>query len=169
MQKPTSTNIGAVATAGLASLCCVGPLVLTMIGVAGLGSAGLPFTIFEPYRPYLMVMTALFLSVGFYMAYRKQEESCGEDEACATPRSLKMGKVGLGTVTGLTGLMLAVPSLPVSGTSSVATAGAAEGCPAETPEIAPNFLGDHKLCPPINGCGIKTFLLIFLLTFFDFS
>ena len=70
-----------------------------MIGVAGLGSAGLPLTIFEPYRPYLMGMTALFLSVGFYMAYRKQEESCGEDEACATPRSLKMRKVGLWTVT----------------------------------------------------------------------
>ena len=126
MQKSTLTNIGAVATAGLASLCCVGPLVLGMIGVAGLGSAGLALTIFEPYRPYLMGMTALFLSVGFYMAYRKQEESCGEDEACATPRSLKMRKVGLWTVTGLTGLMLAVPSLPVSGTSSVATAGVTE-------------------------------------------
>lgn len=119
MQRFSLTSIGAVVSATLASLCCVGPLVLAGLGIAGLGSAGLAVSIFEPYRPYLMGFTVLFLGVGFFITYRKQEASCEEGKACVVPGSLKMRKVGLWSVTGLTALMLAVPYVPVSGTSSV--------------------------------------------------
>jgi mercuric ion transport protein len=118
MQRFSITSIGAVVAATLASLCCVGPLVLAGLGIAGLGSAGLAVSIFEPYRPYLMGFTVLFLGVAFFMTYRKQEDSCEEGKACAVPASLKMRKVGLWSVTGLTALMLAVPYLPTPSTSS---------------------------------------------------
>lgn len=126
MQKSTLTTIGAFVAAGLASLCCVGPLVLALVGVTGLGAAGLALTFFEPYRPYLTGVTALLLGLGFFMTYRKKEENCGEGKACVAPTSPKMRKAGLWVVTGLAGLMLAFPYLPVSGTSSAPTASATQ-------------------------------------------
>lgn len=117
MHKSTFTGIGAVVSAVLASLCCIGPLVLTGLGVAGLGAAGLAFTLFEPYRPYLIGLTGLFLGLGFYVMYRKPAETC-QEVVCAVPRSHRMQKAGLWIVTGLTGLMVAAPYLPLSVASS---------------------------------------------------
>lgn len=117
MEKPTFTNTGAVVTASLASLCCAGPLVLAVIGGAGLGSVSSTFSVFEPYRPYFIGMTALFLGIGFFMTYRNRAKSCEENEACVAPISLKMRKVSLWSITGITALMLAVPYLPLNGTS----------------------------------------------------
>ena len=118
MEKSTLTNVGAVVTAALASLCCVGPLVLAGIGVAGLGSVGSAFSFFEPYQSYFTGLAVLFLGVGFFLTYRKREENCAEGKACATQGSLKMRKVGLWAITGLTGLMLAVPHLLMTDTST---------------------------------------------------
>ena len=113
MEKSTLTSVGAVATASLAALCCAGPL-----GLAVLGTAGLGLHIFEPYRPYLIAMTAILLGIGFYLTYRKRAETCGDDGVCIAPTSLRMRKVGLWAATGFTGLMLAVPYLPMGSISA---------------------------------------------------
>lgn len=78
--KNTSTvasGMGALFSALLASVCCLGPLVLAGIGLGGLGLAAT----FAPFRPVLLVLTGIFLALAFYFAYRKREVVC-EDGRC---------------------------------------------------------------------------------------
>ncbi len=77
MNKTVLSTSGSIVSAFLASLCCIGPVVLSVIGAGSLGFAA----VFEPYRPYLMVTTVLFLGAGFYFTYRKREVKC-EDGTC---------------------------------------------------------------------------------------
>lgn len=77
MNKAILTTSGLVLSALLASLCCIGPVVFSLIGAGSLGFAAA----FEPYRPYLMAMTVVFLGAGFYFTYRKRAVGC-EDGAC---------------------------------------------------------------------------------------
>ena len=74
--------IGSALAAFLASLCCLGPLLLGGIGLGVALAAS-----FESLRPYFLVVTGLLLSVGFYLAYRKPAtvEACA-DGTC-TPNS----------------------------------------------------------------------------------
>lgn len=68
MKKNTSA-VGAILSAVLASICCVGPLALGALGLGGVGFAiGL-----EKYRPYFLAATAIFLAAGFYQAYFRRE------------------------------------------------------------------------------------------------
>ena len=65
--------------AGLASLCCIGPLVAFGIGLGTFGAAAL----FEGMRPYLLIVTGALLVAGFYLAYRKQPTEQCADGSCA--------------------------------------------------------------------------------------
>ncbi len=80
--KERSLAIGSTLTALLASLCCLGPLLL---GGAGIGAV-LTAT-FAPLRPYFLTFSVILLAGGFYLVYRKPKagESCG-GETCA-PKS----------------------------------------------------------------------------------
>lgn len=89
-------SAGAVVTAFLASLCCVGPLVFVSLGVgAGLASR------FEPLRPLFTVLTLGLLAVGFYTVYgvgfntggQQAAAACGPDGECAVPRNRTREKV----------------------------------------------------------------------------
>lgn len=57
--------VGALGAAFAASLCCTGPLLFVAFGIGG---AGLAAT-FEPFRPWLLGLTALLLGAGFYSVY----------------------------------------------------------------------------------------------------
>ncbi len=59
--KDRSVLVGSLLAGVLASACCIGPLVL---GVLGLGSLGLGAAL-EPYRPWFLGLTAVFLALGF--------------------------------------------------------------------------------------------------------
>jgi len=62
----------------LASLCCLGPLLLGGIGLGvALGAT------FESLRPYFLGVTAVLLAFGFYLAYRKPKAAACADESCA--------------------------------------------------------------------------------------
>ncbi len=74
-----SLTIVSVVTAGLASLCCIGPLVTVGLGFGAFGAAAF----FESVRPYLLVVTAGLLGVAFYLTYRKKPEEKCEDGVCA--------------------------------------------------------------------------------------
>lgn len=94
------SSIGSIATALLATVCCVGPLVLALLGIGG---AGLLVT-FEPYRALLTILTLCLLGVGFYFTYRKPGVAAaapsGSPEcACEQPRSNKAGRVVLWIAT----------------------------------------------------------------------
>ena len=107
-------SVAAVVAATLASLCCIGPVVLIALGLGGVGFA----TAFEPYRPYLLGLTALLLGVAFYFVYRKAKQQCAPGEACEKPSSRRAQKVGLWVVTVLAAGLAAYPYIIGAGASA---------------------------------------------------
>lgn len=79
--KDKTFALGSVLAAFLASLCCLGPLLL---GGIGLGAAMV--ATFAPLRPYFLSVSAALLAAGFYFVYRKPRtaHAC-EGETC-TPQ-----------------------------------------------------------------------------------
>ncbi|RQP21820.1 mercuric transporter MerT family protein [Piscinibacter terrae] len=69
-----------------ASVCCVGPLVLLMLGIGGARVASL--TALEPLRPWFIGATLLFLGLAFRRLYL-QPQACEPGAACAEPIVLR--------------------------------------------------------------------------------
>src|SRR6266850_1945553 len=107
MGAPASgVTIGGAVVAGFAaSACCLGPLVLAVLGVGGSAFA----LALEPYRPYLIALTGLLLGGAFYLTYRRPAGKCGPDGACEVPRAGRAGKAFLWTATGLIVLAVTFP------------------------------------------------------------
>jgi mercuric ion transport protein len=100
--------VGAVLTGFLASACCIGPLLLIFLGV---GSAG-ALTALEPYRPYMMALTFIFLGAAFYFTYRKPKVAgCETDEARCKNGSKKFQKILLWIATMFSLAMLFSPQI----------------------------------------------------------
>lgn len=114
--KEKLANIGSASAAFLASLCCIGPIILAGLG---LGGAGL-VTGLETYRPYMMGVTFIFLGAAFFLTYRKREEVC-EDGTCKVRRGSKGSKITLWIVTALAVFFLAFPYIPWSNISAAST------------------------------------------------
>lgn len=109
-----AASVSSVFTALLASACCVGPLVLALLGIGG---AGL-LVKFEPYRPYFTAATVALLAAGFYLNYRKPRTARGAAPAspevecdCPAPRTNRVGRVMLWVATVLVAGFLAFPYL----------------------------------------------------------
>ena len=129
MMNDKTLVTASVITAGVASLCCIGPIVF-----AGLGATGVALGAkFEPLRPYFLTLTGIFLALGFYFVYRKpkEQEAC-ESEVCETPRLTRWAKPGLWVVTVVVILLALFPNyygafrtegafLPAADASSLAT------------------------------------------------
>jgi len=99
-------NAGAIGSAIAASICCIGPLVLALLGLGG----GALLLRFEAYRPYFLVATALFLGAAFYITYRRPAlENCEPGSACASPTTRKGQKIALWIVTVIVALAAAFP------------------------------------------------------------
>lgn len=98
-------GIGGLA-AVLASICCVGPLVLVSIGISGAWIGNL--TVFEPYRP-IFIGAAL---VALFFAYRRifrPAQACKPGEVCAVPQVKTAYKSIFWIVAALTEAALAFP------------------------------------------------------------
>ncbi len=91
------TITGAVISAAAASACCLGPLVLTILGIGGAASA----LALAPYRPYLLVITAVLLGAAFYIIYRRPTRACAPGEACEIPGASRIGRALLWLATVL--------------------------------------------------------------------
>ena len=79
---------GAVA-AILASACCLGPLVLVLLGFGGAWMSSLQ--VLEPYRPLTLGIAVVFL----VLAYRKLWQPvavCEPSTLCAVPRTQRLYK-----------------------------------------------------------------------------
>ena len=94
--KNIFSQLGAVIAAFLASLCCIGPLI---VGLIGIGSAG-AFAAVNAYRPYFFGAALLFLGYAFYQIYGRK-------------RGNRRTRIVLWVITGVTGLLLAFPTLLV--------------------------------------------------------
>ena len=109
--KRVLTYLGGILVAVLASACCWIPALL------GAGAAGslLISSRIAPFRPYLLILTSVFLAGGFYFAYRKPSEEC-----CQTPEALRKRRLNIGVmwvIAALSGAAAAYPNLAVLGPS----------------------------------------------------
>jgi len=75
------TLTGALAAGLAASACCLGPLALAIAGIGGAASA----LALEPFRPYLLVLTAALLGTAFYLTYLRPTAGCAPGEDVSRP------------------------------------------------------------------------------------
>jgi len=100
-----NTTLGALIIAAItASLCCIGPLVATLLGIGSFGAAA----VFESWRPYLLGVTFALLAAAFYSTYRKREVACA-DGTCAVSRAPRWNKAMLWIATAVVLLFAAFP------------------------------------------------------------
>lgn len=66
-------------TSTAASICCIGPLAITLLGVNGaILAAGI-----KPYRPYLLASSLLMLGFAFWRVYGRRAHGVGATgESC---------------------------------------------------------------------------------------
>ena len=102
---PVALITGGVA-AFLASACCLGPLVLILLGFSGAWIGNL--AILEPYRPLFIGIALLALCLAGLRLYRPAE-SCSPGEVCALPRVRVLYNVAFWTVVTLVLVALAFP------------------------------------------------------------
>lgn len=95
--------------AGLAgSVCCLGPIVLALLGLGG-ASALASLT---AYRPLFMGVTVVLLGTAYYLTYRKKSAGeCKPGEACEYPGTSRLNKVILWVVTLLALLFIFSPEI----------------------------------------------------------
>lgn len=96
-QKSPGLSLAASGLAGmLASICCVGPLVLVLAGIGGAWVSTL--VAFEPYRPVFLAAAALALVFAWRRIFRPVVE-CAPGEVCAVPAVRRGQKVAFWLVT----------------------------------------------------------------------
>lgn len=115
MNEPSNTrNTGSIIAATLAaigaSLCCVGPLVLLMLGIGGTWISTLASL--EPYRPVFIGITLIFLFLAFRKLYIVPRQ-CAPEDACALPATLRNQRIIFWVVTVV---LIALLSFPYYGT-----------------------------------------------------
>jgi mercuric ion transport protein len=103
--KTSVVSGGSVFAAFLASFCCIGPPVLSGIGISSVAFAA----VLEPWRPYLIGLTAVFLGIGFYFAYRPQKVECKPGDVCEPPVKRTTQRVMLWIVTLIAAVLVAFP------------------------------------------------------------
>src|SRR5439155_10374206 len=105
--------------------CCIGPLVL---GALGLGTLGVS-AMLAPLRPWFLGLTAVFLMIGFYFAYRPvRKESCS-DGSCARPQSRRNQRIALWVMTALA---MSFATFPSWGARVIGASGGTSGAGAPT-------------------------------------
>lgn len=111
--------LAALGSAGLASICCIGPLVLAGLGAGSLGVAAE----LTRYRPQFLGLTGVILAFAFYFVYRKRSAVCA-DGSCELRSGSRNIKAGLWVITVLAAGMAAFPcwsSLLLTGNSASLT------------------------------------------------
>lgn len=85
------TSTGSILSAFFSSVCCVGPILFTALGV-GAGTTGFLASTAQfakglvPYRPIFIGLAFFFLAIGFFSIYHRKAD-CATDSACSTNTS----------------------------------------------------------------------------------
>lgn len=98
--------IGGIIAATVASVCCVGPLLLITLGLGGAWIARL--TQFEAFRPFFIVISVAFLGLAFHRLYFTPQV-CNPGTICADPKALKRQHYVFWTVSILLFSLVATP------------------------------------------------------------
>ena len=89
-----------------ASVCCVVPLMLAVMGISGAWIANL--TALDPWRPWFSAATLVCLASAFWMLYGPASRCRAEGE-CVDPRVLRRRRAWLWFATALIALLLLFP------------------------------------------------------------
>lgn len=84
---------GGLLGAGLASACCVGPLLLLSLGISGAWIGNL--TALEPFKPLFALLALAFVGAGFGQVYLRRRTACEPGSFCARPASARITKTAL--------------------------------------------------------------------------
>lgn len=109
-----AASTGGLLAAFLASLCCIGPLVLAALGV-GVGATGFLASTagalkgLLPYRPVFIGLTAVLLGVALYQTYRKPQSACAPGATCIHASSQRQPRLVLWVVAGLALALVLAP------------------------------------------------------------
>ncbi len=158
MKHTTLPSAGGIVSAVIASLCCIGPVVL---GLIGLGSIGV-FTVFESYRPYFIGFTIAILGLAFYLTYRKREVKC-EDGTCKVETAGKWNKMTVWLAAALSALAILFPYTGFTATSPLATSVGDTSTPLT---LRVSFFNVPLVCnaAPLIGCGSRAkFIMLDLM------
>jgi mercuric ion transport protein len=103
-----ATLTGGLLAGLLASACCVGPLVLVMVGVSGAWISNL--TLLEPYRWIFMGVALVFMAHAWRRIYRAPAAAhCEPGTVCALPQTNRVYRVMFWVVSALVLLAFAFP------------------------------------------------------------
>lgn len=108
---PDTRRAGWLATGGvigafLASACCIVPLLLVTLGISGAWIGNL--TVFEPYKPFVSVVTLGLVGFGFWHVYGRAKTYCADGSYCARPESSRITQSALWFATILVFLALTI-------------------------------------------------------------
>ncbi len=103
-RKRNVAAAGGVLGAVLASSCCIGPLLLIMLGASGVWIGNL--TALKAYQPVFVPVTLAFLGFGFWQVYGHSKRNCDDDSSCASPASDRLIKIVLWAATLLVAIAL---------------------------------------------------------------
>jgi len=92
----------------LASTCCLGPLMLVLLGFSGAWIGSL--SVLEPYRPIFLGVTSVALVLAAWRIFRPTQ-ACEADETCSAPRSRLIQKVLFSIVAVLAVVAFVFPYL----------------------------------------------------------
>ncbi len=98
--------VGAVLGAIAASVCCVLPLLLVLLGISGAWISHL--TALEPWRPWFSGATLICLGLAFWNLYGPASR-CRTDGVCMDPRRLRRRRGWLWLATILIAALLLFP------------------------------------------------------------
>lgn len=105
--KPATRTLVAGGIAALiASVCCLGPLVLLALGIGGAWVANL--TALEPFRPWFLGAALIALFFAWRRIYRPAV-ACKPGEVCAVPTTRRAYKIAFWVVAALVGIALGFP------------------------------------------------------------
>ncbi len=90
----------------LASTCCLGPLVLVLLGFSGAWIGNL--TVLEPYRPIFILVAVALLWFAYRRSFRTVS-ACQPGELCAIPQVRTTYKIIFWVVVALVLVALAFP------------------------------------------------------------
>lgn len=110
LSNPAKSTRTALLGAGLAaigaSMCCVVPFVLVLLGLSGAWIANL--TALDAWRPWFSAATLVFLGWAFWSLYGPAS-LCRTDGACVDPRVLRRRRRWLWLATVVIALLLFFP------------------------------------------------------------
>jgi hypothetical protein len=149
MKNSTLSSAGGVISAVIASLCCIGPVALGLVGIGSIGA----FSVFEFYRPYLIGFTIAILALAFYFTYRKREVKC-EDGTCRVESAGKWNKMTVWLATGLSALAIL---FPYTGFTAISASTSSVNDTSTPVALRVSFFNVPLVCnaAPLIGCGSR--------------